>query len=336
MEKIRKFLERRKLDAIITKNSSHIFYLTGILEIEGYLIIDKENSYILVSPLYLYESLDNFRYNKNIKNLYIIEAKNKTLKNLLSKYKKTGFIKTEVSYHSYKELQNILKTKLFPVDDIILDLRMIKTEEEIKLIEKAKEITEKTFEKIESQIKEGISELDIVAEIKYQLIKNGARKEAFEPIVASGIHSSYPHHKSQNKEIKNGEVIVVDIGADFFGYKSDLTKTFFCGDVDGEIKRVYKIVEETKKICMEIAENKNMKANQIYKKAVENFKKYNLEKFFLHGLGHGVGIDVHEKPYLNKKSKEKIENGNVFTIEPGIYINKKFGIRCESMVFKKI
>ncbi|MCM8804710.1 MAG: Xaa-Pro peptidase family protein, partial [Candidatus Omnitrophica bacterium] len=233
MERVREGIEKFKLDAIMTKNSSHIFYLTGLLEIEGYLVIDRKNAYILVSPLYLYESLDNVGYNKNIKNLYII-INTKALEKFLSKYKKIGFIKTEISYQTYKELKKKIKAKLLPIDDIILDLRVIKTDEEIKLIEKAKEITEKTFEKIEIQIKEGINELDIVAEIKYQLIKNGARKEAFEPIVASGVHSSYPHHKSKNKEIKNGEVIVIDIGADFFGYKSDLTRTFFCGNVDNE------------------------------------------------------------------------------------------------------
>ncbi|MGC8976508.1 MAG: M24 family metallopeptidase, partial [Candidatus Ratteibacteria bacterium] len=200
--KIRDFLEKQKLNAIITKNSSHIFYLTGLLEIEGYLIIDNLNLHLFVSPLNFYESLDSFRYNKKIKNLYIKKLNNKTLQKFLSRYKKTGFIKTEISYQTYKNFQKEVKTKLIPVDDFLLDIRMIKTEGEKKMIEKAKEITEKTFKKIEGIIKEEVNELDIVAEIKYQLIKNGARKESFEPIVASGVFSSYPHHKSKNKKIK--------------------------------------------------------------------------------------------------------------------------------------
>ncbi len=334
IKKIREFLQSKKIDCLFTKNPSNIFYITGLVDVEGYLLIDKDNLFFFTSPLYIYESLDSFRYNSNLKTLFIKEVKNKTFQKFLSKYEKTGFINMEISYHSYKNLQKEIKTKLIPVDDIFLELRKIKTDNEIELIKKAQDITEKTIDKIKEYIKEGVKELDIVAEIKYQLIKNGARKDAFEPIVASGVHSSYPHHKSKNKEIKNGEVIVIDLGADFFGYKSDLTKTFFCGKVNDEIKRIYKIVEETKNICSELVENQNFNANQIYQKAVENFKKYNLEKFFLHGLGHGIGIDVHEKPYLNKKSKDKIEKGNVFTIEPGIYINKKFGIRLESMVFK--
>jgi len=335
IEKIREFISNKKIDAFFTKNQSNIFYLTGLFEIEGILLIDKENLYLFVSPLYLQESIDSSGYNKKIKNLYIKELKNKNFQKFISRYKKVGFIETEISHHSFKNLKKQTKTELFGIiDDIILNMRMKKSREEIELIKKAEEITEKTMEKIKEEIKEGVNELDIVAEIKYLLIKNGARKESFEPIVASGINSSYPHHKSKNKKIKNGEVIVIDIGADFFGYKSDLTETFFCGKVDDEIKKIYKIVEETRRICIEYCENENLRGKDIYKKAVENLKKYNLEKFFIHGVGHGIGIDVHEKPYLNKKGNEKIEKGFVFTIEPGIYLPGKFGIRLESMFFK--
>jgi Xaa-Pro aminopeptidase len=333
IEKVREFIENKKIDSVFTKNPSNIFYLTSFLDIEGYLLIDKKNLYLFPSPLYFYESLDSLGYNKNIKNIIIRELKDKTFQKFLSKYKKIGFINTEISYFSFKNLQKETNSKLIPLEDFFLDIRKIKDEEEIKLIKKSKEIAEKVLENIKDMIKEKIKELDIVAEIKYQLIKNGARKESFEPIVASGINSSYPHHKSKNKEIKNGDVIVIDIGADFCGYKSDLTESFFCGKVNDEIKKIYDIVNETRKLCLEYAEKENLKASDLYKKAVENFKKYKLEKFFLHSLGHGVGIDVHEKPYLTKKSKDKIQKGNVFTIEPGIYIHNKFGIRLESLIF---
>ncbi len=334
IEKLRQFIINKKIDSLFTKNQSHIFYLTGLLEIEGFLIIDIENLYLFVPSLYLQEALDNLGYNKNIKNLYIEEIKKGNFQKFLSRYKKVGFLETEISYQSFKTLKNQIKTKLIGVDDIILNMRMRKDKEEIKLIKKADEISKKTMKKITEMIKEGVNELDIVAEIKYQLIKNGARKESFEPIVASGINSSYPHHKSKNKKIKSGEVIIIDMGADFCGYKSDLTESFFCGKVNDEIKKIYKIVEETKKICFEYCKNENLTGKDIYKKAIENFKKYNLEKFFVHGLGHGIGIDVHEKPYLNKKGNDKIEKKFVFTIEPGIYLPGKFGVRLESMFFK--
>ena len=335
IEKLRQFILNKKIDSLFTKNQSHIFYLTGLLEIDAFLIIDIENLYLFVSPLYLQESLDCFGCNKKINNLYIKELKNRNFQKFLSRYKKVGFLETEISYHFLKTIKKQIKTELTGIDeDIILNMRMKKDKEEIEFIKKAEEITKKTMEKIKEEIKEGINELDIVAEIKYQLIKNGARKESFEPIVASGINSSYPHHKSKNKKIKNGEVIVIDMGADYCGYKSDLTESFFCGKVNNEIKKIYNIVEETRKICIEYCENENLKGKDIYLRAFENFKKYNLEKFFIHGLGHGIGIDVHEKPYLNKKGNCRIEKNFVFTIEPGIYMPGKFGIRLESIFFK--
>jgi len=329
--KVREFIERGKIDAIITKNSSHIFYLTGILEIEGYLIIDKKSLYIFTPELYFYECSDFFKNNKNI---FVKKIKNKTLQKFLSRYRKTGFINTEISYSNLKNFKKETKTKLFPFEDFILEMRMVKDKEEIEYIKKAKEIAEKTAEKIKDKIKEGTKELDIVAEIKYLIIKNGGRKESFEPIVASGIFSSYPHHKPKNKKIEKGDVVVVDLGADYNGYKSDLTYTFFAGKVSDEVKKIYRIVEETKKICIEYSQKENLKGDCLYKKAVENFRKYNLEKFFIHGLGHGVGINIHEKPSLSKKSKDFIKRGSVFTIEPGIYLPGKFGIRLEEMIFK--
>lgn len=333
IERVREFIDRKKVDSVMTKNQSNIFYLTGLLEIEGYLIIDKKNTYLLTSKLYLQEAIDNLKGEKNRK-INVIEFNPKNIEKILSNYKKVILIKTEFTYQSYLEWKEKLREKLILLDDFISDLRMEKTEEEIKLIKKAEEISEKTFTQIEERIKEGVKEIDIVSEIKYLLIKNGARKESFDPIVASGVNSSYPHHKPKNKEIKNGEVVVIDFGADYNGYKSDLTKTFFCGKVDDEIKRIYGVVDETRKICIEYLNEENLKCKELYKRAVLNFKKYNISKFFVHGLGHGVGIDVHEKPYLNNLSRDKIKKGYVFTIEPGIYIPGKFGIRLESMVYK--
>ncbi|HOM26911.1 MAG TPA: aminopeptidase P family N-terminal domain-containing protein, partial [bacterium] len=178
-EKVKEFIENKKFDCIFTKNPSHIFYLTGLFDIEGYLLIDRDNIYIFTSPLYFYESLDNLGYNNKYLKTYIKQIKNKNFQKFLSVYKKIGFINTEISYTLFKNLQKEIKSKLIPINDFFIEIRMAKDEEEIRLIKKAKEITEKTLQYIENIIKEGITELDLVAEIKYQLIKNGARKEAF-------------------------------------------------------------------------------------------------------------------------------------------------------------
>lgn len=334
VEKVRAFLKKKKGDCFITFNSSNIFYLTGLLDIEGWLVISEKEIDLFVPELYFYESLDNPGYNKIKIHIY----KRKKFFPFLENYKKILFINSEISYLLWLQISKVLKEKFTPVENFILEMRAVKEKEEIELIEKAKEIAEKTLKEIKRLIdkRKNLTELDLVSEIKYKLIKNGARKESFEPIVASGVHSSYPHHKSKNKAIKKGEVIVIDMGADFCGYKSDLTATFFYGEISDEIKKIYNIVKDVQKYCIEFvlenAGNKKIKGKQVHKKAVEIFKKYKLEKYFIHGLGHGIGIDVHEKPQLSPGSKDIIEKGNVFTIEPGLYFHNKFGIRIENML----
>jgi len=333
IERVREFIKKKGGDCFITLNSSNIFYLTGLIDIEGWLVITEKEVDLFVPELYFYESLDNLGYNKIKIHIY----KRRNFFSFLENYKNILFINSEFSYNLWSQISKILKEKFIPVENFILEMRAIKEKEEIQLIKKAKKIAEKTLKEIKLLIeeRENITELDIVSEIKYKLIKNGARKEAFEPIVASGVHSSYPHHKSKNKAIKRGDVIVIDMGADFCGYKSDLTAAFFSGEVSDEVKKIYNIVKDAQKYCIKfIKENKNkeIKGSSVHQKAIEIFKKYKLEKYFIHGLGHGIGIDVHEKPQLSPKSKDILGRGNVITVEPGLYFHNKFGIRIENML----
>jgi len=333
IEKVRGFLEKKKGDSFVTFNSSNIFYLTGLIDIEGWLVITENSADLFVPELYFYESLDSLGYNKIKIHIY----RRKNFFSFLENYKKIFFINSEISYLLWLQISKVLKERFLPVENFILGMRAIKETEEIQLIKKAKEIAEKTLKEIKLLIEErkNITELDVVSEIKYKLIKNGARKESFEPIVASGVHSSYPHHKSKNKAIKKGEIIVIDMGADFRGYKSDLTATFFSGKVSDEVKKIYNIVKDAQKYCIEFIEenkSKEIKGSDVHKKAIEIFREYKIEKYFIHGLGHGVGIDVHEKPQLSPKSKDVLERGNVITVEPGLYFHNKFGIRIEDML----
>lgn len=332
INKIREEIEKRKIEKLIIRNPSHIFYLTGLLEIEGIILIDKKDISLFIPEMYYQETLDNIGYNKKILNLYKYIRKN--LKQKLSS-SKVHFINTEFTISSLKSFENEFNCKLSPVDDFVLEIRMVKDEEEIQLISKAKEIAKKTLYKVKENLKEGMTEIDIVSEIHYYLRKLGARRESFSPIVASGMNTSYPHHKSKNKAIKMGEVMIIDLGADFCGYKSDLTETFFLGKVSKAMEKIYNIVMDVQKYCIDyIEENRNRKitGKYIHRKAIEIFKKYNLEKYFIHGLGHGVGIDVHEKPVLNSKSKDILKERVVFTIEPGLYIPGLGGVRIEDTI----
>lgn len=329
-EGIRQYIDRNNVPALLLKNPSDIFYLTGFLEIEGFLILDKKEVTFFVPDMYYQECRDVRWQNENVD---VHVYKPDTFRKFLGRYKKISAIETEFAYSSIVALQKKHNLKIKPVPDFIESLRMIKDRYEIELIKKALAISCRVLKKIEKTLTPGRTETDIAGEIHYLMRKYGGRREAFEPVVASGINSSYPHHKSRNTFIKTGQPLVIDAGADFCGYKSDLTRTFFpCGKpADKKFAEIYRILKEVLEKTKDFVKP-GLTGKEVHSYAFDILKKHKMEKYFIHGLGHGVGIDIHEKPVLNSASKDVIQKGCVFTIEPGIYIPRLGGIRLEDMV----
>lgn len=330
-EKTRRYLDEKNIPALLLRNPSNIFYLTGLLEIEGYLVIDGEGVTFFVPEMYCGECADARWRNDNID---VQTYRSGILKKFLQRYKKVAFIESELTCFSVNALCGKDGLKLLPVPDFIKDIRMFKDPEEVQLMKKALAINGKVFKTVEKGLVCGRTETEIAGEIHYLIRKYGGRRQAFEPIVASGINSSYPHHKSVCTKIRAGQPLVIDAGVDFCGYKSDITRTFFPSG-----RPVKKIFGEAYKILEEVLEKTKdfvkpgLTGKEIHSYACGILKKHGMEKHFIHGLGHGVGIDVHEKPVLNSASRDVIRKGCVFTIEPGIYIPHLGGIRLEEMVF---
>ena len=161
--------------------------------------------------------------------------------------------------------------------------------------------------------------------------KKGADGVAFETIVASGKRSSLPHGTVTNKKIEFGDAIVIDMGAKYQGYCSDMTRTIFMGDMTKEQQQIYEIVEKAQKDAID-AIDVGVKCSKPCEIVIEEFKKYNLDQYFIHSLGHGVGLDVHERPYIATKSTDEFQSGIIVAIEPGIYLPNKFGVRIENTV----
>ncbi len=329
IEKVREYLDGKKITSLLVKGPANLFYLTGLLETEGFLILNKKETTFFAPQMYYQESIDN---RERYEDVNIQEYKPGDFRKFLGRYKKISFIETEFNYLSVVTFQKKYGLKVNPLPDFIKELRMLKDEDEIGLIKKALEINLKVLKLIKKKVTSDRTETDIAGEIHYLIRKYGGRREAFEPIVASGVHSSYPHHKNRNTAIKAGEPLVIDSGVDFGGYKSDLTRIFFPGGrIEKRIKDIYKILEEVKTKTEEFAKP-GLTGKEVHNYALNIMKKYKVEKYFIHGLGHGVGIDIHEKPLLNPTSKDTIQKGCVFTIEPGIYIPHLGGIRLEDMV----
>lgn len=322
IEKISKALEENGADLFITSIPHEIYYFTNSF-VEGFFIYGSDLDALYTSKLYdemaRKESLakDFFSSEKD----YLAE-----LKSFLSKFKgKKTLISSQESLSTYLFLKKC-GLKIKPVDTQFF--RIKKDKGEIEAIKKAYEIIEKAIGVSLEVLKEGVSELDLKAEITYRIRRNGGEGDSFDHIVVFGSNSSIPHARSGNRKLKKGDLILIDAGARYQGYCSDITRCFFFGKADEEVLKAYRILLEAKKRAEDALED-GILLKKVDSMARGVLKKANLDKYFTHGLGHGIGLEIHERPILSPKSKDKLEKNLAFTIEPGIYFEGIFGLRVE-------
>ncbi|HPO51877.1 MAG TPA: Xaa-Pro peptidase family protein, partial [bacterium] len=306
IKKVIAHLESKKIDCFVTANPSNIFYLTGIYNVEGYLCISKKDMKFFTGGIYYQYAVDRQNVLK-IPDFQCEQIKGKNFYAYLKSFKKPSMLSSEISAGRWEQLCQETGRKINLIDNFIARMRMVKDEEEIMKIKKAGKIAYSVLNKVKRLIKPGVSELDIAAEILYQIRKQGGDKEAFGVIVASGINSSYPHHQPSTRKFKDNDIVVIDMGVCLDGYNSDITDTLIIGRIEKEAKHVLFAIKEVHKYVEEKIRTGEKSCKKLHNLAAEIFKKYGLEKFFTHGLGHGVGIDVHEMPQLSPVSRDKLE-----------------------------
>lgn len=316
------------LQGLIISNPINIKYLTNI-EAEGTLLLTrKENIYItdgryiehVHSILTLYDEIIVYDIKDVSKDDY---------ENFFMFCENVGFEEGYITYATYKEYIRKYKINNFvETENIIEKQRMIKDEEEIKELSKACEITDNCFSYILTYIKPGMTEKQIADEIE-EYYKQRCDGLSFETIVASGENTSKPHAVPTERKIQEEDIITIDMGCKVNGYCSDMTRTFFVGKVPEEIKPIYDLV--LKNQVQTIKDIKDGTNTRLLSKMVENdfaLNGYDL----VHSLGHGVGLEIHEAPYVNHKSDMQLKENMVITSEPGIYIAGKFGVRIEDTI----
>ena len=210
----------------------------------------------------------------------------------------------------------------------IEEQRLIKDNEEIKKLKKSQEINEETLKRVLKLLRPGITELEIAWQIKVIGHELGAEDISFEPIVAFGAHSATPHHQNSGAKLKTNEVVLIDMGMKYQGYCSDMTRTFLPKKASAEQVKVYEKVLSAQTEAIR-ALKAGVKASKLDRIARESMGKD--AEHFGHSLGHGIGLDVHEAPSLSASSKDTLKEGMVVTVEPGIYLPGKFGVRIEDM-----
>lgn len=318
-------LEIADNEAVLITSFPNIFYYSNFSSEDANLIITKDRRILFTDSRYTVqagiESPDFEVYDIFSQFETVVKSLNKEI--LL-------FEEDNVTVQRFSALQK-LNLKLKPFSQSIKKPRYRKDTYEIENIKKAQEITDDAFLYILNFIKPGISEKSIALELEYFMKKNGAEKIAFETVCASGVRSSMPHGTASGKLIENGDFVTLDFGCVIGGYCSDMTRTVAVGYATDEMCEIYNIVlSAQKRVLDNIAINIPCKSCDAFARDFIEQKGYG--KNFGHATGHSVGIEIHECPNLSSRSSEILCDGNVVTVEPGIYIDSKFGVRIEDLV----
>jgi len=331
VDAIRRKVEDAGADAFICFNYPNYRYLSGFTGSLAILLISASRTLIM----------SDFRYREQIANevdqFEFVEIKGPAEETVVRqitelKVSKLAFESAHLTYRHYAQLRAADSLELIPTENWVEDLRSTKDVREIDLIEKAASIADATIEKIAEEISPGMTELQVANRINTLIRAFGGKKEAFDAIVASGPRSSMPHATTSDREIQVGEPIVIDIGAQFDGYHSDLTRTLWLDTMkQPQVFEIYEIVENAQAAAMK-AIRVGVPCTEIDAIARNLIAEAGYGEFFGHGLGHGVGLEVHESPTISRLGKGTVKPGMVFTVEPGIYIPEVGGVRIEDMI----
>ena len=339
----RKAMKNLKLDGLLLTHPPDLAYLTNFTGDDSVGLITEKDFHLAT----------DFRYQEQAQmeagwlKLHIRHAKmSDTLANILSvaKVKRIGFEANFTTVGQIDALQMALKgnngagtgspvkVELVPLDDLMVNLRMVKDDHEIGLVRQSIGVAEEAFEAIRGELKPGQTENYLAGLLVFELRSRGASDSSFPAIVASGPNSSLPHYRPQEILIQRDQPLLIDWGALYKGYCSDLTRTMMLGRVSSAMKKIYQVVLQAQEAAIEFLRPgvTTMQADRVARDVIE---KAGFAKEFGHGLGHGIGREIHELPTLRKTGgEEELRPGMIVTVEPGIYIPGEGGVRIEDDV----
>lgn len=319
--------------AVILFDKSNRLYFSNFVSSAGAVVITKSKSFLFVDFRYFEKA------KKTVENLEVVlcERLYSQIGEKLTEYKiKTVFVETEsLSVAKFEALkQNNPQIEISSqniVEEFIKNLRSVKSQNEVDLIKQAQAITDKTFDYILDRIKVGRTEKEIALEMEFFMRKNGSEGIAFDTIAISGKNTSLPHGIPTDKIIENGDFFTMDFGAVSGGYRSDMTRTVAVGNVSERQMFVYNTVLNAQTEALN-AIKEGVVCKDIDAIARNLIYNNGFEGCFGHGLGHSVGLEIHESPAFNTRDETVLKSGTVITVEPGIYLENEFGVRIEDMV----
>ncbi len=333
LDKLRKRLEREERLPFLILDLVNIRYLTGFEGSSALLLMTKDGDYFISDSRY--EEYARSIIPADMEFVLLKGPCERTVGRIL---KRKRVKRLFVEDHSATLFQaGLLAKAIAPVSlceggSPANELRMEKGPQEIEAIRAAVDLADSCFSHLLSIVRPGLIEWDVSIEIEYFYRKNGCRKSSFDSIVASGPGSSMPHYiTSMTRRIEKGDALLIDMGCEFRGYNSDLTRTIFVNSVDDDLRRIYGIVRDAQERAIEFV-RPGVRCGELDAVARGLIAEAGFGKFFGHSLGHGVGMEVHELPAVKTGSRTRIGKNTVITVEPGIYIPGRGGVRIEDVV----
>ena len=324
-------LAARKLDALLVAFSPNLRYLTGFTGSNGCLLVTRETSILFTDPRYQIQAAQEASTQVKICKGPLVTDTLAAIARL--GLKRVGYEPARMTCDHFEALKARLPmhAELTPIHGWIEELRMVKTPQEIARIRRSVETNSLAFEQAVACVRPGMKEQDLAAELEYRMRLLGAEKPSFETIVASGARSALPHAQPTAAPLRQGDLVVVDMGAFQDGYASDMTRMLFIGRPTARVKRTYRAVLEAQLAAIDRV-RAGVPAAQVDRAARRVLQEYGLDRAFVHSTGHGLGMEIHEPPRIGKRDKTVLQEGMAITIEPGVYLEGFGGIRIEDTV----
>lgn len=329
LKKLFPLFKKPGIDALLVSSWPNVRYLSGFRNDESWILVSPKGLIFITDSRYVEQA------RKEAKGFEVILRDTKSVTEIVAGYckkwqiKKLGFEAPIVTYSFFGALaKRVGKDKIVPTANLVEQLRILKDPEEVKLLQKSAQIAVKGYHYVKQAARPGMKERDAQGRIEYYTKTLGATKPSFDLIIASGAGSSIPHYMTSDARMKNNDIVLVDMGVIYDGYCSDLTRCFFLGKMSPLHKKIHDIVWEAQRAGIQKA-SPGVTCKEVDEASRSVIRKYGYAGMFGHSTGHGVGLEIHEAPGVSSMSETVLKPGMVITVEPGVYLPGKFGVRIE-------
>lgn len=331
-DRLIELVRERDLDAMLVGDLVNVRYLTGYSGSNGLAVVGPEIRRFITDFRYLEQAAAEVdpSFDRVQAPVDLLEGLPEVLPHGALKL---GFEEAHMTVAQYALVRERLddRVELAPTEGLVESLREVKDAAEIAAIRAAAVLADAAFERLLEEGLVGRTERQVAIALEHDMVLRGAHRPSFDTIVAAGPHGARPHAAPRDVEIRKGDVVVIDWGAELDGYSSDCTRTLAAGEAEPEVREIYELVLQAQLAGLE-AVRAGRPAAEVDAAAREVIEAAGHGEDFGHGLGHGVGLEVHEAPYLRRRSKGQLQPGNLVTVEPGVYLQGQFGVRIEDLV----